>query len=77
MTGHFEVVNDPNGGRRARLTDESGTVLAVSGWYGDEKAAASGIRAIREIAATGLIEDRRGTPTLSLPGETPGRARGT
>jgi uncharacterized protein YegP (UPF0339 family) len=61
MTGQFEVVDDADKGFRARLVDEAGNVLALSNWYGEMEAAVRGIRAIREIAATGLIEDRRGT----------------
>lgn len=59
MAGRFEVVSDPDGGCRARLIDKSGKVLAVSERYGDEGAAARGIHLIREIAASGLVEDKR------------------
>jgi uncharacterized protein len=63
MAGHFEVIDDADGGCRARLIDESGNVLALSDRYGDKDAAARGIRAIREIAGTGLIDDGRETST--------------
>lgn len=59
MAGRFELITDSEGGCRARLTDGAGTVIALSEPYGDAEAAARGINAIREIAASGLIEDRR------------------
>lgn len=73
MTGHFELVTDSDGACRARLLDNSGKVLAVSEHYGDIEAAARGIFTIREIAASGLIED---TTHISLDrSEIPTSAR--
>lgn len=69
MTGHFELVTDSDGGCRARLLDNTGKVLAVSEHYGDTEAAARGIFTIREIAASGLIEDmtRRSPDRSEIP----------
>jgi uncharacterized protein YegP (UPF0339 family) len=59
MAGHFELVNDAEGGYRATLVDNAGKVLAVSERYDTTASAARGIFSIREIAASGLIDDRR------------------
>lgn len=69
MTGHFELLTDSGGGCRARLLDNSGKVLAVSEQYGDTEAAARGIYTIREITASGLIEDM--TRRFPDPSEVP------
>lgn len=47
-----------------RLLDAEGKLLAVSESYDSTQSAARGIFAIREIAASALIADRRGSPTL-------------
>lgn len=65
MAGQFELVNDAVGGYRARLTDKTGKVLALSEQYSDTQAAARGIQVIREIAATGLIEDKSGSSSTA------------
>ncbi|MCX2748993.1 hypothetical protein OOZ51_14385 [Arthrobacter sp. MI7-26] len=57
MAGHFEVFTDNGGTCRVRLVDQFGKELAVSAPFGDKDAAARGIYALREIAASGLIED--------------------
>ncbi|GAA3318149.1 MULTISPECIES: YegP family protein [Arthrobacter] len=57
MAGHFEVFTDNGGSCRVRLVDEFGKELAVSVPFHDKDAAARGIYAFREIAASGLIED--------------------
>ena len=69
MTGRFELVTDTHGGCRARLLDNGGNVLAVSAQFDGTEAAARGIFAIREIAASGLIEDM--TRTSPDPAEVP------
>lgn len=65
MAGQFELVDDAGGGYRARLTDKTGKLLALSEKYNTMKAAARGIQAIREIAASALIEDKSGPPTAA------------
>lgn len=65
MAGQFELVDDAGGGYRARLTDKTGELLALSEKYNTTKAAARGIQAIREIAASGLIEDRSASPAAA------------
>ncbi len=57
MAGHFEVFTDDGGGCRVRLIDEFGDELAVSIPFRDTDAAARAIYAVREIAASGLVED--------------------
>lgn len=56
MAGQFELIDDLDRGYRVRLLDTTGKVLAVSERYDDKESAARGIYAIREIAASGLIE---------------------
>lgn len=60
MAGLFELIDDPYAGYRVRLLDSGGKVLAVSERYDTTESAARGIFAMREIAASALIEDRRG-----------------
>lgn len=57
MAGHFEVVDATDGDCRVRLVDGEGTELALSMAFHDKDAAAKGIYSLREIAASGLIED--------------------
>lgn len=57
MAGRFEVFTDNGGTCRVRLVDEFGKELAVSAPFRDKDAAARGIYTLREIAASGLIED--------------------
>jgi uncharacterized protein YegP (UPF0339 family) len=59
VTGHFEFINDAEAGYRVTLVDDAGNVLAVSERYNTTEAAARGIYTIREIAASGLIDDKR------------------
>lgn len=68
MTGHFELINDTDAGYRVTLVDDDGNVLAVSERYTTAEAAARGIYTIREIAASGLIDDQReSSQTLAHP----------
>ncbi|MBT2515796.1 YegP family protein [Arthrobacter sp. ISL-30] len=70
MSGHFEVVDAPDGGCRVRLLDDRGEVVAVSVRYPTVQAAAAGIYRTREIAASGLIRDCRARDGAgSGPGE--------
>ncbi|WP_082506948.1 YegP family protein [Arthrobacter sp. Leaf337] len=57
MSGHFELLDAPNGGYRFRLVDKSGHTVAVSTIFPTKQAAVAGITATREIG-TGLIRDR-------------------
>lgn len=57
MAGHFEVVDASGGDCRVRLVDADGTELALSVRFHDKDSAAKGIYSLREIAASGLIED--------------------
>lgn len=66
MPGQFELIDDSGWGYRVRLLDKVGKVLAVSERYDDKESAASGIFAIREIAASGLIDDRRGSSNSAV-----------
>lgn len=70
MAGHFELIDDPGAGYRVRLLDSGGKVLAVSERYDNTESAARGIFAIREIAASALIDDKRGTSN-ACPSEVP------
>jgi uncharacterized protein YegP (UPF0339 family) len=74
MAGSFEL-RAADGGVRILLVNGMGNVLAVSGRYGDKEAAAAGVTAIREHAATAYIKDRTGAPEveggLAPPGILP------
>ena len=58
VAGIFEIATAGNQSYFFRLTAPDGTVVAVSPLYNTIKAAAAGITAVREHAATGLIVDR-------------------
>ncbi|MGP0224449.1 MULTISPECIES: YegP family protein [unclassified Paenarthrobacter] len=57
MAGHFELVDAAGGDCRVRLVDADGQELALSMCFQDKAEAAKGIFSLREIAASGLIED--------------------
>ena len=57
MAGIFEVFLDADSLFRFRLKAPDGTVMAVSGAFGDKPAVAAGIAAVRECAGTGLVTD--------------------
>ncbi|MEZ2388000.1 YegP family protein [bacterium RCC_150] len=57
MAGSFELFTDDGGTCRVRLVDDAGTELAISVPFHDNDAVARGIYVLREIAASGLIED--------------------
>jgi uncharacterized protein YegP (UPF0339 family) len=67
MAGHFELIDAEDGGCRVRLIDKAGRVLAVSEPYDTTESAVRGIHSIREVAASGLLNDRR---TTSEPKES-------
>ncbi|XAS67623.1 DUF1508 domain-containing protein [Micrococcaceae bacterium Sec5.7] len=69
MAGTFELVAADNDGVRILLVSGTGSVLAVSGTFGDRAAAAAGVTAIREHAATAHISDRISAPDA---GNSPG-----
>ncbi|WP_426997698.1 YegP family protein [Pseudarthrobacter sp. N5] len=62
MAGTFELVAADNDRVRILLVNGTGNVLAVSGTYRDKAAAAAGVMAIREHAATAHIADRVSAP---------------
>ncbi len=62
MAGQFELFTDADSHIRFRLVATDGTVLAVSTPFEDKRAAADGIRAVRECAGTGLIREVRSSP---------------
>jgi len=57
MAGMFEVFLDSDSLFRFRLKAPDGTVMAISGAFGDKDALAAGIAAVRECAGTGLVTD--------------------
>lgn len=57
MAGHFELIDASGGDCQVRLVDADGTELAMSMRFHDKDSAAKGIYSLREIAASGLIED--------------------
>lgn len=59
MAGHFEIFTDAESNVRFRLLGADGTVLAISRAYTDKRAAAEGIKDVRECAGTGLIKETR------------------
>lgn len=67
MAGIFEIAEA--GGKKYffRLTAPDGTVVAVSPLFNTIKAAAAGITAVRENAATGLIVDMSRSRRRPLP----------
>ena len=56
MSGHFDLLDAPNGGYRFRLVDKSGNTVAVSTIFPTKQAAVAGITATREIG-TGFVRD--------------------
>lgn len=58
MAGSFELFADEESHVRFRLVAPDGTVLVVSGQYGDKRSAAAAIKEVRECAGMGLIQDR-------------------
>jgi hypothetical protein len=67
MAGYFELFTDHQSHIRFRLLAPGGGLLAVSGPFGDTKAAAAAIRDVRECAGTGLIQDH----SLAAPVDDP------
>ncbi|WP_197497052.1 ANTAR domain-containing protein [Arthrobacter sp. B6] len=68
MAGHFELFTDDQFHIRFQLLAPDGSVLAVSGPFGDKRAAADAIIQVRECAGTGLIQDHcRKTTTMAVP----------
>lgn len=67
MAGHFELFTDDQFNIRFQLLAPDGSVLAVSGPFGDKRAAADAITEVRECAGTGLIQDycRKTTTTMT------------
>ncbi|MCU1548770.1 MAG: hypothetical protein JWO29_1721 [Arthrobacter sp.] len=62
MSGQFEIFTDSESHVRFRLLAADGTVLAVSKPFSDKRSAADGIRAVRECAGTGLVQEDRSAP---------------
>ncbi|MDR7082598.1 uncharacterized protein YegP (UPF0339 family) [Arthrobacter ginsengisoli] len=57
MAGIFEIAEAGEKKYFFKLTASDGTVVAVSPLFNTIKAAAAGIKAVRENAATGLVVD--------------------
>ena len=69
MAGIFEIAEAGEKAYFFKLTAPDGTVVAVSPLFNTIKAAAAGITAVRENAATGLVVDK------SQPRRTPATGR--
>lgn len=68
MAGHFELFTDQQFHIRFQLLAPDGSVLAVSGPFGDKRAAAAAITELRDCAGTGLIKDHcKKTTTTAIP----------
>lgn len=67
MAGKFEVYLDSDSLFRFRLKAADGTVMAVSGAFGDKSAVAAAIAAVRECAGTGLVTDLCQPPSAAQP----------
>lgn len=65
MAGHFELFTDYQFRIRFQLVAADGRVLAVSGTFGDKRAAAKAISELREYAGTGMIRDHSGMTTAA------------
>jgi uncharacterized protein YegP (UPF0339 family) len=76
MAGSFEVFVDADALYRFRLLAPDGTVMAVSQGFGDKRAVAAGIAAVRECAGTGLVTDLcpAGAAARPVPGAVPADA---
>ena len=61
MAGRFEILKDGEDGYRFRLMAADGTLVAESPQFKHLKAVVAGITAVRENAATGMIEDHSKT----------------
>lgn len=66
MAGHFELFTDDQFHVRFQLLAPDGSVLALSGPFGDKRAAADAITDVRECAGTGLIQDHSQKTTIML-----------
>jgi uncharacterized protein len=69
LAGTFEIAEAGENSYFFKLTAPDGTVVAVSPLFNTIKAAAAGINAVRENAATGLVVDK------SRPRKTPAGGR--
>jgi uncharacterized protein len=69
LAGIFEIAEAGEKAYFFKLTAPDGTVVAVSPLFNTIKAAAAGITAVRENAATGLVVDK------SRPRRTPAAGR--
>jgi uncharacterized protein YegP (UPF0339 family) len=82
LAGIFEIAEAGETAYFFKLTAPDGTVVAVSPLFNTIKAAAAGITAVRENAATGLVVDRSGPKKnppegreATRPGTPPKRPR--
>jgi uncharacterized protein YegP (UPF0339 family) len=66
LAGIFEIATAGEKAYFFKLTAPDGTVVAVSPLFNTIKAAAAGITAVRENAATGLVVDKS-RPRKSAP----------
>lgn len=77
MAGIFEIAEAGEKAYFFKLTAPDGTVVAVSPLFNTIKAAAAGITAVRENAATGLIVDKSRPKKAPANGLDPARRLGS
>jgi uncharacterized protein YegP (UPF0339 family) len=68
LAGIFEIAKAGEKAYFFKLTAPDGTVVAVSPLFNTIKAAAAGITAVRENAATGLVVDKSRIQKTPPPG---------
>lgn len=73
MAGIFEIAEAGEKSFFFKLTAPDGTVVAVSPLFNTIKAAAAGITAVRENAATGLVVDKSRTKKTPAAGRDKAR----
>jgi uncharacterized protein YegP (UPF0339 family) len=77
LAGTFEIAEAGEKAYFFKLTAPDGTVVAVSPLFNTIKAAAAGITAVRENAATGLVVDKSRPGTNAPAGREATRPGGT
>jgi uncharacterized protein YegP (UPF0339 family) len=77
LAGIFEIAEAGEKSYFFKLTAPDGTVVAVSPLFNTIKAAAAGITAVRENAATGLVVDKSRPRKTPAAGRDPARGPGS
>jgi hypothetical protein len=77
LAGTFEIAEAGENSYFFKLTAPDGTVVAVSPLFNTIKAAAAGINAVRENAATGLVVDTSRSRKTPAGGREPARRPGS